>query len=118
MGLCNSPDIFQEKMNEVFEGFENVRAYIDDLLLTTKGDFEDYLSQLETILHKLQEKGLKVNAKKSFFAQDNLKYLGFLITRKGIKPVPKKVEAMLAIKPPKTLHHLCSFICRKIELSR
>ena len=35
MGLSNSPDIFQEKMNEVFSGLEYVRAYIDDLLILT-----------------------------------------------------------------------------------
>ena len=33
MGLCNSPDIFQEKMNELFNGLEYVRIYIDDLLI-------------------------------------------------------------------------------------
>ena len=30
MGLCKSPDIFQEKMNELMEGLECVRAYLDD----------------------------------------------------------------------------------------
>ena len=35
MGLSNSPDIFQEKMNELFSGLEYVRAYIDDLLILT-----------------------------------------------------------------------------------
>ena len=58
------------------------------------------MTQLEHVLSTLQEKGLKVSAKKSYFAQDNLKYLGFLITRKGIKPVPDKVQAMLSIAPP------------------
>ena len=32
MGLCNSPDIFQEKMSELFVGLDTVRVYIDDLL--------------------------------------------------------------------------------------
>ena len=36
MGLCNSPDIFQEKMNELMEGLEFVRAYLDDLLTDTR----------------------------------------------------------------------------------
>jgi hypothetical protein len=36
MGLCNSHDIFQEKMSELFEGFEFVRTYIDNLLALTK----------------------------------------------------------------------------------
>ena len=50
MGLCNSPDIFQEKMNKLFAGFEYVHAYIDDLLIITKGSFEDHVKHLDTVL--------------------------------------------------------------------
>ena len=110
MGLCNSPDIFQEKMNELFEGLDFVRAYIDDLLCLTKGTFEDHLEKLERVFVRLQQAGLKVNAKKSFFAKHELEYLGYWITREGIQPVAKKVEAMLKIAEPKTRKQLRSFI--------
>ena len=43
MGVSNSPDIFQEKMNEMFRGFEFIQAYINDLLIITKGDWSDHL---------------------------------------------------------------------------
>ena len=46
MGVRNSLDIFQEKMNEMFRGFEFIRAYIDDLLIITKGDWSDNLDKL------------------------------------------------------------------------
>ena len=36
MGVCNSPDIFQEKIYELVDGFDMVRAYIDDVLVITK----------------------------------------------------------------------------------
>ena len=72
MGLCNSPDIFQEKMSELMEGLEFVRTHIDDLLSLTKGSFEDHLEKLEIVFQRLQEAGLKVNAKKSFFARTEL----------------------------------------------
>ena len=36
MKLCSSPDMFQEKINELFNGLEYVRTYIDDLLIITK----------------------------------------------------------------------------------
>ena len=39
MGICNSLDTFQEKMNEILFGFEFIRAYIDNLLIITKGDW-------------------------------------------------------------------------------
>ena len=51
------PDIFQEKMNELFTGFENVRAYIDDLLVLTKSLFEDHLFKLDSVLKNYKEQG-------------------------------------------------------------
>ena len=72
MGLCNSPNIFQEKMSELFNGLEFVRTYIKDLLCLTKGAFKDHLEKLERILARLQRAGLKVNANKSFFARSEL----------------------------------------------
>jgi hypothetical protein len=45
MGLCNSPDIFQECMYELFSDLEYVRAYIDDLLLMSSSTFEEHLER-------------------------------------------------------------------------
>ena len=50
MGLCNSPDIFQEKISVLMDGLEFVRAYIDDLLCLTTGSYEDHLEKLEDFI--------------------------------------------------------------------
>ncbi len=50
MGLCNSPDIFQEKMSELMIGLEFARAYLDDLLIISKGSFQEHLEHLEQVL--------------------------------------------------------------------
>ena len=110
MGLCNSPDIFQEKMSELMADLEFVRTYIDDLLCLTKGTFDDHLEKLERVLLRVQQAGLKVNAKKSFFAKAELEYLGYWITRSGIKPLPEKVKAILKIETPRNRKELRSFI--------
>ena len=110
MGLCNSPDIFQEKVSELMEGLEFVRAYIDDVLITTSHSFQDHLEKLEEVFRRLKKAGLKVNAKKSFFARGELEYLGYWITRDGIQPVAKKVDAILNIAEPKTKRELRKFI--------
>ena len=47
MVLWNSPDIFQEKMSELFVGLDTVRVYIDDLLHVTKGSWTEHLAILE-----------------------------------------------------------------------
>ena len=46
MGICNSPEIFQEKMNKIFRGFEFIRSSIDDLLIITKVYWSDNLNKL------------------------------------------------------------------------
>ena len=84
MGLCNSPDIFQEKMRELFAGVEFARAYIDDLLVLSTSTLQDHLEKLEQVLKQLQDAGLKVNASKSFFAREELEYLGYWITQEGM----------------------------------
>ena len=46
-----------------------VHAYIDDVLVITKNNFEDHLKALGRVLKRLTEAGLKVNVEKSFFGQ-------------------------------------------------
>ena len=58
-GVSNSPDIFQDKMNEMFHGFEFIQAYINDLLIITKGDWYNHLENLELTLQKLKYNRLK-----------------------------------------------------------
>ena len=110
MGLCNSPDIFQAYMGELLGDLEHVRAYIDDLLIISKGTYEDHLEKLEEVFKRLQEAGVKVNAVKSAFMQTELEYLGYWITRQGVQPMPNKVKAIHNIAPPKTRKQLRSFI--------
>ena len=110
MGLCNSPDIFQEKMNELFNDLEYVRAYIDDLLIISSSNFQDHLNKVKIVLKKLKAAGFKINAEKSKFARDSLEYLGFLITREGIMPLPNKVQAIKDIAVPNNKRQLRSFI--------
>ena len=57
MGLCNSPDIFQERMFELFLDLEFIRAYIDDLLVMSCSTFENHLECLEKVLLQLSDMG-------------------------------------------------------------
>ena len=54
MGLCNSPDIFQEKISSLCQDLENMRTYIYDLPVLTIGTGNEYLQQLETVLMPCQ----------------------------------------------------------------
>ena len=59
MGFSNSPDIFQQKMNDLFHGFEFIRAYIYELLILIKVDCTDHVQNLELTLDKMKVKLLK-----------------------------------------------------------
>ena len=83
MGIANPPKIPQQKINDLFYGFEFIRAYIYDLLVLTKGDCKYH----ELTLNKLKGKGLKYNIEKYFFGQTKMGYLGLWVTRNGIKPI-------------------------------
>ncbi len=84
MGIAGSPDIFQEKMLELMESLEFVRAYLDDLLCISKLSLEDHLDKLEVVLRRLHNAGLKVNAAKSTLCTLEIDYLGYVLTRDGI----------------------------------
>ena len=74
MGVCNSPNIFQEHMSELMAGLEFVRVCIDDLLVITKSDFKDHLRKLEQVFLRVQQANLRINAEKSFFAKSEVEY--------------------------------------------
>ena len=50
MGLANIPDILLEKMGDLFADLETIQAYIDDLLVLTKGSWKDHLTKQEKVL--------------------------------------------------------------------
>ncbi len=103
MGIAGSPDIFQAKMSELMESLEFVRTYLDDLLCISKGSLEDHLNKLRRVLIRLQDAGLTVNARKSSFCAVETEYLGYVLSKDGIKPQPTKVQAILALTPPQNV---------------
>ncbi len=111
MGIAGSPDIFQEKMSELMETLEYVRAYLYDLLCISKLSLEDHLEKLEeVVLRQICDAGLKVNAEKLTFCALEKEYLGYVLTRDGIKPQSNKVQAILAIEPPTGVKQLRHFL--------
>jgi hypothetical protein len=110
MGIAGSPDIFQGKMSELMESLVYVRAYFDDLLCISKLSLEDHLEKLEEVLAWLCNAGIKANAAKSTFCALEIEYLGYVLTRYGIKPHSNKVQAILAIKLPTGVRQLRHFL--------
>jgi putative transposase len=102
MGIKTSPDIFQAVINDLLGDLDFAQVYLDDILITSNGSFQDHLQKLDIVFKRLENANFRANLLKCFFAQEELEYLGYWLTRRGLQPQPKKVEAILRLTPPKT----------------
>ena len=110
MGMVISGDVFQAKIYDLIGDIKGVRTYIDDILCIGKNSFAQHLTQLEEIFRRFQKAGLKVNAPKCSFGLKEIPYLGYIISRDGVKPDPKKVQGILDLKRPSTAKEMKSLI--------
>ena len=110
MGLNVSPDLFQERLSKLFADLQYMKVYLDDLLIFSNGSYEDHLAKVDEALRRLKSKNLAVNALKSFWAVEEVDYLGFRLTPNGVLPQPKKVQSILAMTRPTSRKQLRRFI--------
>jgi hypothetical protein len=107
MGFGGSADIFQAQTMNLMAFLEFV---MDDLFIITRQTLDKHLQRMETELTRLRDAGLKANAAKSLFYAHEIEYLGYILTREGIKPQPKKVQAILVLNPLNNVKELRHFL--------
>ncbi len=86
MGVKNSSDIFQEVMMSILGDLEFLRVYLDDIIILSSGDYNDHMEKVGIVLQKLKEAGFAVNLKKSFFAMEEIEYLGYIVSCNRVRP--------------------------------
>jgi hypothetical protein len=106
MGFGGSADIFQAQIMDLMAALKFVRVHMDDLLIITGRTLDEHLQRMETMLTRLCDAGLKVNAAKSLFCAHEIEYLGYILTREGINTQPKKVQTILALNLPNNVKEL------------
>jgi hypothetical protein len=101
---CLDADVFLNVMSKLFQDMEHVMSYLDDFLILAdkSNSFKDHLLKLEMVLARLSTTGMRVSISKLKFFVEQIEYLGYWITRKGIQPIRYKVEAILNIKASET----------------
>ena len=87
-GLVDIPTIFQKKIDRTLEYC--TPAWLDDIIVVTRGDRKDHEKKLFDVLKKLENAGYRASEKKSEFFQNKMKWLGHEIDEEGIKPNKKK----------------------------
>lgn len=108
-GLSSSPGIFQRIMASLLKDIPNVQVFLDDIILASQ-DIKTHLLLIEEVFKKLQDAGLKLKENKCFFMLNEVKYLGYIISKDGIKVDPEKVDAVVKIASPTNISQLRSFI--------
>ena len=101
-GLNNAPATFQQLMDLIFsqEWGKLICVYLDDILVFSKM-FEDHMQHIKTSLQHLREAKLYGHIHKCEFIQPKVEYLRFEVTKKGLKPSPTKVQAVVEWLVPK-----------------
>jgi hypothetical protein len=110
-GLTNAPATFQCLMNDVLSPFlrKFVLVFLDDILIYSP-TLEDHTTHLKLVLAKLREHQLYMKRSKCSFAQQQLDYLGHIISDKGVQTDPSNTAAMLQWPTPTTVTELRGFL--------
>ncbi|KAJ1696048.1 hypothetical protein LUZ63_004560 [Rhynchospora breviuscula] len=118
-GLKNASAKYQRMVNKLFreELGKIMEAYIDDMVVKSCSGTE-HVEHLERIFAKMKAVGMRLNPKKSFFCLGSGKFLGFIVSERGIEVHPSKCQAIMGMEAPKTVKEVQELTGRIAALSR
>ena len=110
-GLTNAPSTFQGLMNEIFKSHlrKFVLVFFDDILIYSKS-LKEHVLHLHTVLDILKQHKLYAKISKCIFGYQEVEYLGYVISKEGVKADPKKISAMVQWSTPTTVKALRGFL--------
>jgi len=110
-GLTNAPATFMRLMDRVFAPYSRkfLCVYLDDILIYSK-TYEEHLEHIKLVLAKLREAKLYAKMSKCEFFKEEVKFLGHIVSREGVKVDPEKVRVMEKWPPPRTVSDVRSFL--------
>ena len=108
-GLKNAAQTFQRLMDSIFQRFDFVFIYLDNILVASKSTAEHY-DHLRQIFTLLSSNGLIIQKSKCIFGVQEFAYLGHLITVEGVRPVPSRIEAIRNFPTPNSRSSLQRFL--------
>lgn len=110
-GITNAPSTFQGLMERCMGDLhlKEVLVFLDDLIIFSN-TLEEHEARLLRVLNRLKEYGLKLSPDKCKFFQFSVRYLGHIVSEKGIETDPEKIESIKSWPVPKTLKQLRSFL--------
>uniref|UniRef100_A0A2N9EVJ5 Uncharacterized protein n=1 Tax=Fagus sylvatica TaxID=28930 RepID=A0A2N9EVJ5_FAGSY len=118
-GLKNAGATYQRLMNRMFHDQigRNVEVYVDDMLVKSKEE-DDHLDDLRETFQTLRKYQMKLNPSKCAFGVYSGKFLGFMVSQRGIEANPDKIKAILEMQPPKNTKDVQRLTGRVAALNR
>nr|XP_027102809.1 uncharacterized protein LOC113724064 [Coffea arabica] len=118
-GLKNAGATYQRLINRLFKNQigRNVEAYVDDILVKSQAT-SAFLSDLREVFGVLRDSRMKLNPKKCVFGVTSGKFLGYLVSRRGIEANPDKVKAIQDMSPPRNVREVQRLNGRLAALNR
>jgi len=118
-GLKNAEATYQRLMDKVLAPMlgRNVQAYVDDMVVTSL-EKSRHVADLEELFVTITKYKLKLNPEKCIFRVEAGKFLGFLLSERGIEANPDKCAAILAMRSPATVKKVQQLTGRMVALSR
>ena len=108
-GIASAPSIFQRLMDTMLQDISGTICYLDDILVTGKND-EEHFKNLEEVLKRLMNAGLRLKKSKCALMQDSVQYLGHRIDAQGVHNTPDKIAAIKKAPTPQNVKQLRSFL--------
>lgn len=109
MGMVSSPATYQRLMDQMLDGVEGARTYVDDTFVYSS-DFDRQLASLRQVLAKVREYKLLLQPSKCSFCVQRVVCLGHVLDANGIRPVESKVQAVLDLPLPDSVKALKGFL--------
>ena len=109
MGINTAGDKFQRKMKDAFEGMPGVEIMMDDILVygTTEQEHDE---RLLAVLERIKKIGLKLNKSKCKIKQRELKYLGFIFSKDGLKMDKDRLKGINDMPTPTSKEEIRRFM--------
>jgi len=103
-GLKNAGATYRRLVNHMFcpQIGGNVKVYVDDMLVKSL-DEKKHLEDLQKTFDTVKRYNMKLNPSKCTFRVLSGKFLGFMISHRGIEVNPDKIQAILNMEPPKNV---------------
>ena len=108
-GLCNAGATFQRVIEKIIKGIDSATAYIDDLLSFSK-TFDLHLTHLRVLFERLKNCNIKVKTSKCKIACDELMFLGYKISDKGISIDNSRTDSLKNYPIPTKAKHVKQFL--------